>query len=105
MFDGALAIGLIFLLPEDRQLQLINRLSRALLPGARLLFTAPRRACEWTDSLIRRRSSSLGETLYRQALKSSGMDLVGTHSDEGDNYYYDAVRTSVALKPASPKGS
>jgi len=38
-FDGILAWGLVFLLPPDEQLSLLDRLVAALKPEGRLLFT------------------------------------------------------------------
>lgn len=90
-FDGAVAIGLLFLLPVDHQRQVIDRVARALSPGARFLFTAPRQACEWTDPLTNQPSLSLGEEAYRQTLAHAGMLLAECYMDEGENHYYDAV--------------
>ena len=42
-FDGALAWGLVFLLDEAAQRQLIRRVAQALKPGGRFLFTSPAR--------------------------------------------------------------
>lgn len=91
-FDGAVAIGLVFLLPEADQRQVIARVGTALKPGGRFLFTAPREACEWADSLTGRRSLSLGAPAYAALLKAGGMRLAGEHRDAGGNHHYDAVR-------------
>lgn len=93
-FDGAVAIGVMFLLPEDSQRVLIERVGRALYPGGHFLFTAPRQACQWTDTLTGRLSSSLGEERYRKVLAGAGVSLVGGYVDEGANYYFHAVSTS-----------
>jgi SAM-dependent methyltransferase len=92
-FDGAVAVGLLFLLPADDQRDVIDRVARALGPGGRFLFSAPHQPCEWHDSLTGRPSRSLGEEGYRGALERAGMRLVGHHVDEGRNHYFDAVRT------------
>jgi SAM-dependent methyltransferase len=92
-FDGAVAIGLLFLLPADDQREVIDRVARALEPGGRFLFSAPRQPCEWNDSLTGRPSVSLGEEEYRRALERAGLRLAGHHVDEGQNDYFDAVRT------------
>lgn len=92
-FDGAVAVGLLFLLPAADQQRVIGRVARALEPGGRFLFSAPRRACEWKDSLTGRQSLSLGEAAYRRALEQAGMRLTAHHVDEGGNHYFDAVRT------------
>jgi SAM-dependent methyltransferase len=94
-FDGAVAIGLLFLLPADDQREVIDRVARALEPGGRFLFSAPRQPCEWNDSLTGRPSVSLGEEEYRGALERAGLRLAGHHVDEGRNDYFDAVRTSA----------
>ncbi|MBA4804160.1 MAG: class I SAM-dependent methyltransferase [Brevundimonas sp.] len=91
-FDGAVAIGLLFLLPAEDQLRLLHRVAEALEPGGRFLFTAPRTACEWTDSLTGRPSRSLGEAAYGEALARAGLRLAANHRDAGGNDYFDAVR-------------
>lgn len=65
-FNGAVAIGLLFLLPAEDQRQAINRVARALEPGGRFLFSAPRQVCEWADTLTGRPSLSLGEAEYQR---------------------------------------
>lgn len=94
-FDGAVAIGLMFLLPEDNQRVVIERVSQALYPGGHFLFTAPRHACQWNDNLTGRPSLSLGEERYRQLLASAGCRLVGDYVDEGSNYYFHAETASA----------
>ena len=91
-FDAAVSIGLLFLLAADDQRKVIQRVANALKPGARLLFSAPREACEWQDVLTGRRSISLGEQGYARLLENTGLRLVGCHADEGANNYYDAAR-------------
>lgn len=89
-FDGALAIGLVFLLPANSQRELIRRMAGALKPGGRLLFSAPRQVCIWDDLLTGQPSSSLGADEYRRILASSGLHLVDEYVDEGGNHYYEA---------------
>ena len=91
-FDAAVAVGLLFLLAEDTQHQIIDRVANALRSGGRFLFSAPREVCEWQDTLTGRPSRSLGVEQYGRLLHASGMDLVGGHVDEGRNHYYEAVR-------------
>ena len=91
-FDGAVAVGLLFLLPADSQRQVIEGVARALTPGGRFLFSAPRQVCEWTDGLTGGASVSLGEEAYQRVLEAAGMRLTDSYVDEGDNHYYDAVR-------------
>jgi SAM-dependent methyltransferase len=89
-FDGALAIGLIFLLDADTQRELIRKVAQALTPGGRFLFTAPRDACVWTDVLTGRWSLSLGAEGYEAILTGAGLAVVDEYLDEGDNHYFDA---------------
>lgn len=90
-FDGVIAIGLMFLLPEQAQRELVRRLSSALRPGGRLLFTAPRERCVFTDQLTGRTSLSLGAAEYRRLLDGAAMTLARSLTDEGENHYYDAL--------------
>jgi len=91
-FDGALAIGLVFLLPADSQRELIRRMAAALKPGGRLLFSSPREVCVWHDALAGQPSSSLGADEYQRIIASSGLHLMGEHVDEGENHYYEACK-------------
>lgn len=91
-FDGAVAVGLLFLLPEADQRRLIARMAGALAPGGRFLFSAPQQECEWNDLLTGRRSRSLGEMAYREALEAAGLILTDLRTDAGGNHYFDAVR-------------
>ena len=93
-FDGVIAVGLLFLLPNAAQRDLLRRIAPALRRGGRLLFSAPADACVWTDVLSGRESRSLGDAEYRAILADGGLVLVEKHRDEGDNHYYDAVRPS-----------
>lgn len=87
-FDGVLAWGLIFLLAPEAQTNLIHKVARALKPGGRFLFTAPRQVCEWPDNLTGQASVSLGLEAYRQILEAAGLVLAGEAEDEGENHYY-----------------
>ncbi|ADU14374.1 class I SAM-dependent methyltransferase [Asticcacaulis excentricus] len=91
-FDAAVCVGLIFLLSKVDQAALIGRVAQALKPGGRFLFTAPLQACEWPDTLTGRLSRSLGQTAYAALLDAHGLSLVASHSDEGGNHYYEAIR-------------
>jgi hypothetical protein len=46
----------------------------------------------WADLLTGRRSVSLGEHAYLQALAAAGLRVVGQLTDEGGNHYYDTAR-------------
>jgi SAM-dependent methyltransferase len=91
-FDGAVAIGLIFLLPEADQRRLIARVADALVAGGRLLFSAPQQECAWNDLLTGRPSRSLGEAAYRKGLGAVGLTLEGQSTDAGGNHYFEATK-------------
>ncbi|MEM7054248.1 MAG: class I SAM-dependent methyltransferase [Pseudomonadota bacterium] len=91
-FDGVLAVGLVFLLPEDRQRELIRRIAGALKPGGRLLFSAPWQVGDWDDRLTGQPSRSLGVDEYRRIIADAGLNLVGEHVDEGNSHYYEALK-------------
>jgi len=91
-FDAALAWGLVFLLPAGEQAALIEKAGQALKPGGRLLFTAPRETCNWTDILTGERSVSIGAPAYVESLDRAGLTLLREYVDEGWNHYFDARR-------------
>ncbi len=91
-FDGAAAVGLMFLLPEADQRRLIARVAGALAPGGRFLFSAPRQECAWDDVLTGRPSRSLGEAAYREVLEAAGLTLADQRTDAGGNHYFDAAK-------------
>lgn len=90
-FDGAVAIGLLFLLPEAAQAALIARVGRALEPGGRFLFSAPRIPCRWADTLTGAASQSLGYDAYCRLLAKAGLHDVQIVNDIGGNDYFAAV--------------
>ncbi|WP_267434810.1 class I SAM-dependent methyltransferase [Sphingomonas sp. GM_Shp_1] len=92
-FDGAVMVGLLFLLTEERQRQVLTRIADILHPGGQLLFSAPEQPCQWTDSLTGRVSRSLGLSEYRRILTEIGCPLVERYSDEGGNHYCHARRS------------
>jgi 2-polyprenyl-3-methyl-5-hydroxy-6-metoxy-1,4-benzoquinol methylase len=87
-FQGVVTWGLMFLLAADVQAKLIHKVSAALKPGGRFLFTSPHQACEWSDNLTRQNSVSLGSDAYRQIMERAGLVLVDEVEDEGQNHYY-----------------
>jgi SAM-dependent methyltransferase len=91
-FDGVIAWGLVFLLPAALQRTVIARVGRAMLPGARFLFTAPAQLCTWDDASTGRASWSLGADAYNVELASAGLTVIGEYRDEGENHYFDAVK-------------
>jgi len=94
-FDAAIAIGLMFLLNEQSQRQLIHRVAAALHPGGALLFTAPAQAVSWPDNLTGQQSLSLGREAYIALLESCGFELADEFDDEGGNHYYCARRIGI----------
>lgn len=62
-FDGVVAWGLMFLLSENIQAELIRKVSNILNPGGQFLFTSPKEMCNWTDVMAGVESRSLGAEL------------------------------------------
>ncbi len=91
-FDGVVAIGLMFLLPPEAQRSLIFRVAAALNPGGHFLFTSPSQICTWADLMTGRESTSLGEHAYLTLLSEAGLAVVGNSTDEGENYYFHALK-------------
>lgn len=91
-FDAILSWGLWFLLSEEAQLELAHRAASALVPGGRLLFTAPNEASTWLDAMTGEQSRSLGAATYRRSLAAAGLSVLREYEDEGGNHYYDAVK-------------
>lgn len=91
-FDGVLAWGLLFLLSETAQREVIKRVGAALRPAGRFLFTAPWQVATWADNSTGRESISLGRDVYLALLSGAGLTLAGEHEDEGGNHYYEALK-------------
>jgi hypothetical protein len=91
-FDAVVAWGLMFLLPPDTQQALIGKVAAALKRDGQFLFTSPRKACSWTDSMTGLPSISLGYEAYEQTLSEYGLELIGEDEDEGANHYYFAAK-------------
>jgi SAM-dependent methyltransferase len=87
-FDGVLAWGLLFLLQPAAQALVIKKVARALNPGGRFLFTAPKEPLKWLDGMTDRPSQSLGAQTYERLLRDAGLTWVTEAEDEGGNYYY-----------------
>jgi len=90
-FDAVIAVGLIFLLPEDGQRQIIQKVAATMANGGRFLFTSPSQAVEWEDVVTGTRSVSLGAAAYKTILSAAGFDLTAEYEDEGGNHYHDAI--------------
>jgi SAM-dependent methyltransferase len=103
-FDGVVAWGLIFLLSPDAQRRLIRRVAEILVPGGRLLFTscAGVEPLVWNDAMTGLESRSLGAAEYRRELSGVGLSVIREYEDEGQNHYFDALKTSAgASRPMS----
>src|SRR4051812_29760360 len=101
-FEGAIAIGLVFLLPESEQAALIARVSSVLVPGGRFLFTAPLQVGTWADMNTGLECRSLGQARYDELLTQSGFRVVATHVDEGANNHYEVEKLASALAADCP---
>ena len=94
-FAAIVAWGLIFLLPEEIQEVVIQKLARALGAGGKLLFTAPSQPMKWNDAITAIESVSLGGEKYKALLAASGLLLIEEFEDEGGNHYYHAARAEL----------
>jgi 2-polyprenyl-3-methyl-5-hydroxy-6-metoxy-1,4-benzoquinol methylase len=91
-FDAVVAWGLMFILPVETQRKLIGKVAAALKPGGQFLFTSTEEPCRWTDNLTGLESVSLGHDVYRRELTAHGFMLTGADKDEGENFYYFAMK-------------
>lgn len=91
-FEGVVAWGLMFLLQPHEQRRLIERIGDILAPDGRLLFTSEAEPMVWSDAMTGLESRSLGAVEYRRLLSSVGLAEITEYDDEGQNYYFDAVR-------------
>ena len=91
-FDGVIAVGLIFLLPEAAQRTVLSKVANTLKRDGRFLFTAPRQACSWLDELTKQKSRSLGAEAYEALLGDLGFEVSSGRVDEGENHYFFAVK-------------
>ncbi|WP_255423137.1 bifunctional 2-polyprenyl-6-hydroxyphenol methylase/3-demethylubiquinol 3-O-methyltransferase UbiG [Undibacterium sp. LX40W] len=87
-FDAVIAIGLMFLLNEAAQAQLIRKVANHLAPGGQFLFTAPTQIHQWQDVLTGAAARSLGADVYLSLCRDVGLKLQSQFIDEGDNHYY-----------------
>lgn len=88
-YEGAIAIGLLFLLSEVDQATLISRVSEILVSRGRFLFTAPTPYGTWKDLNTGLECTSLGQERYEELLRDSGFRVLATYTDQGENNYYD----------------
>ena len=95
-FDGVLAWGLMFLLSAEEQRRLFQRVADKLVPGGRLLFTSCAEPLVWNDAMTGLESRSLGAVEYRSQLTTVGLSVIREYEDEGQNHYFDALKTATA---------
>jgi len=88
-YQAAIAIGLLFLLPEPEQVQLISRVADRLAPGGRFLFSAPVETGTWRDLNTGHTCQSLGQHRYEALLQEAGFSVLASQVDGGANHYYD----------------
>jgi SAM-dependent methyltransferase len=91
-FDAVLSIGLMFLLKAEEQHRLIQRFPQILVPGGRLLFTAPAKPAVWNDAMTGLESISLGAEEYRKLLGAAGISVTEEYEDVGQNHYFDGFK-------------
>ena len=101
-FGAAVAIGLLFLLPDQKQRDVVRRVAGVLKAGGRFLFTAPVEVGTWPDSLTGRPSVSIGIDGYKGVIDDAGLTLVGEYVDEGENHYFDTRKDSASSEHLHP---
>ncbi|MGI8784347.1 MAG: class I SAM-dependent DNA methyltransferase [Acidobacteriota bacterium] len=104
VFDGVVAWGVLFHLSPSDQEEAIAKVSRALTPGGRFLFTAGDQegTVESEMNGVLFRYLSLGAPRYRTLLGEHEFDLLDEHRDAWDNYVFLAQkRPHLPLQPTS----
>ena len=86
----------MFLLPAEAQRRLIHRIADVLVPGGWLLFTSCAEPLVWNDAMTGLESRSLGAVEYRSQLKEVGLLVIREYEDEGENHYFDALKSASA---------
>ena len=71
------------------------------MPGGRLLFTSCAEPLVWNDAMTGLESRSLGAVEYRSQLTAVGLSVIREYEDEGENYYFDALKTFIG----NPEGA
>ena len=82
----------MFILPEEIQEVVIQKMAKELFTGGKLLFTAPSQKMKWNDAITERESISLGAERYNELLAASGLSLIKEFQDERENHYYHAEK-------------
>lgn len=101
-FGAVISIGLVFLLNAEEQAAFIRRVSELIVPGGRLLFTAPLQKWTWADTTTGHACRSLGREQYESILAEAGFRVVATYEDEGRNNHYEAERVSAGGSRLNP---
>jgi len=91
-FDGIIAWGLMFLISVESQIMLSKKAAMALKTGGKFLFTSTYSAIAWDDAMTEQPSRSLGAEKYKELIAASGLSLIEEFEDEGENYYFNAVK-------------
>lgn len=91
-YDAAISIGLIFLLGKRDQLEMLEKVSKILHPGASFLFTAPIEVGTWIDVNTGHACISLGQETYESALEKSGFRVLRRYEDSGKNNCYETEK-------------
>jgi SAM-dependent methyltransferase len=94
-FDGIISVGLLFLLSEKAQVELVRKAATALRPGGKFVFTATYRPHTWNDILTGIPSNSLGAGRYRELITATGLSIIEEFADEGENYYYNSQKNDT----------
>lgn len=91
-YDFCVAVGLVFLLNETEQKQLISKVHKCLVPGGRFLFTSPVETGNWQDINTGAICRSLGEAQYKAIFNAVGFRPLSGYIDRGKNNYYNLER-------------
>ena len=98
-FDGAVAWGVMFHLPQAEAIKVIASVARVLKPGGSFLFTAGDVLDDSGDHIgimngVAFHYYSFTIDGYRRVLVDHGLHLVDFHKDKGGNGYYLAAKSS-----------
>jgi SAM-dependent methyltransferase len=96
-FDGAVAWGVMFHLPQAEEIKVIASVARLLKPNGSFLFTAGD-VGDSGDHVgimngVEFRYYSFTMDGYRRVLVDHGLTLVDFHTDKGENGYFLATKT------------
>ena len=97
-FDGAVAWGVMFHLPQAEEIEVIASVARVLKPGGSFLFTAGDIVDDSGDHIgimdgVEFHYYSFTTDGYRRVLVDHGLQLIDFHKDNGENGYYLAAKS------------